>query len=118
MITLHKSQAKVIKLPGRTIYSMVGFDGIENDKMTFGVAELPAKSKMDSHKHVNEVEIIYIIEGFGKLYLEDGNFEPLEPGTVIVAPKNINHSIENESSNVMQWCFCFNPPVRIGEHAK
>ena len=44
---------------------------------------------------------------------EDGSFESIESGTVIVAPKGVNHAIENLSKNTMKWCFCFNPPVKI-----
>ena len=100
-------------LPGRTSYRMVGFDGIKSDRMTFGVVHLPPLTKMDPHKHVDEEEIIYIIEGFGKVHFEDGSFEPIESGTVIVAPRGVNHAMENLSKNTMKWCFCFNPPVKI-----
>ena len=56
-------------------------------------------------------------EGFGKLYIGNDIIESLEPGIVIVAPLNVEHYIENESRNEMVWCFCFNPPVKIGKHA-
>ena len=117
MFTIHISQAKMIDLPGRLIYSMVGYDGIKSDRMSFGIAELPSKSRMDPHKHINEEEIIYIIEGFGKVYIGEDIVEPLEPGSVIVAPREVDHAIENEGRNVMKWCWVFNPPVKIGGHA-
>lgn len=117
MNTIHISKADRFELPGRVVYSMVGFNGIKSNRMSFGVAELPPKSKMEPHKHVIEEEIIYIIEGFGKLYVGKDVIEKIEPGTVIVAPKNIKHTIENESSNIMRWCWVFNPPVKIGSHA-
>ena len=61
-------------------------------------------------------EILYIYEGFGKLYVGDDIVEDLEPGTAIVAPKGIAHSIENQSNNVMKWVWVFNPPVKTGSH--
>ena len=114
--TLHVSKAKEVKMKGRSAYPMVGPDGLESEKMTFGIARLLPKETMPAHKHTTEEEIIYIIKGFGKLHMADGSVEYLEPGTVIVAPLNVDHFIENESQDLMEWCFCFNPPVKIGAH--
>ena len=116
MYTLHTSNAKKIELSGRIVYPMVGYDGIKSDKMAFGIAELPPHSKMDPHKHTDEEEIIFIYEGFGKLYIGEDIAELLEPGTVIVAPRGVYHAIENKSRNVMKWTWVFNPPVKIGNH--
>lgn len=113
---LHISKAKKVDLPGREAYPMVGPDGIKSNRMTFGVAVIPPKVKLEPHKHIKEEEIIYIMEGFGKLYIGSDVIEAIEPGTVMVAPKNVYHTIKNESNNVMKWCFCFNPPVKIGSH--
>ncbi|MFZ7134499.1 MAG: cupin domain-containing protein [Eubacteriales bacterium] len=117
MYVFHLSKAKKISLIGRDVYPMVGFDGIKSDRMTFGIAKLFPKQKMPPHKHIKEEEIIYIIKGFGKLYIGNDIIESLEPGVVIVAPLNVEHYIVNESRNEMVWCFCFNPPVKIGQHA-
>jgi quercetin dioxygenase-like cupin family protein len=118
MYTLHISQAQKAELQGRTSYRMVGYDGIKSDRMTFGVCCLPPLSKTNPHKHLDEEEIIYITEGFGRVHFEDGGIESIEPGTVIVAPKGVNHTIENISRNTMKWCFCFNPPVKSKSYAK
>ena len=118
MYTLHYLESKKINLPGRTVYSMVGFDGIKSDQMAFGIAELPPESIMDPHKHIDEEEIIFIYEGFGKLHVGDDIVEELQPGTVIVAPQGLDHTIENESKNVMRWVWVFNPPVKIGSHTQ
>ena len=116
MYTLHYTEVKKIEMPGRVIYPMVGPDGIKSTQMSFGITLLPPKSKMEPHKHINEEEIIYIIDGFGKVYIGDDIVEVIEPGTVIVAPRGVNHIMENESSNTMKWCWVFNPPVKIGSH--
>ena len=71
---------------------------------------------MPAHRHTSEEEIIFIIKGFGKLYIADETTEVLEPGTAIVAPLNVDHYIQNESQDIMEWCFCFHPTVKIGEH--
>lgn len=116
MYTIHFSKVKKVELPGRVVYPMVGMDGIKSNQMSFGIAELPPQSKMVPHKHVSEEEIIYIYEGFGNVYIGNDLVEKIEPGTVIVAPRGVEHIIENESKNVMKWCWVFNPPIRIGSH--
>ncbi len=47
MYTLHYSKSKKFDLPGRVVYSMVGNHGIKSDRMSFGIAELPPKTKME-----------------------------------------------------------------------
>ena len=118
MYTLHVSEVRKVSLPKRDVYPMVGTEGIKSSQMSFGIAELPPKSKMDPHKHIDEEEIIFITEGFGKVYFLDGSYESIEPGIVIVAPKGVDHFIENESKSPMRWCWVFNPPIKIGSHAK
>jgi quercetin dioxygenase-like cupin family protein len=113
--TLHVSSAEEIKLKGRNVYPMVGRNGLKSEKMTFGIARLEPKETMSPHKHASEEEIIYITKGFGKLFIAGGDTEALEPGTAIVAPLNVEHYIQNESQDIMEWCFCFHPPVDIGE---
>ena len=54
MYTLHYTEVKKIEMPGRVIYPMVGPDGIKSTQMSFGIALLPPKSRMEPHKHINE----------------------------------------------------------------
>ena len=118
MYTLHESNAKKIKLPGRMVIPMVGTQGIPSKHMSFGVAVLPPLSKMDPHSHKDEEEIIYIISGFGKVYFGNGTAEKLKPGTVIIAPRDMDHYIENKSKYSMKWCWVFDKLITIGKHTK
>lgn len=116
MYTLHISEAKRIELPGRVVFSLVGLDGLQSNQMSFGMGEMPANSKMSPHAHKNEEEIIFITEGFGNIYIGTDIIEHIEPGTVIVAPRNVDHFLENISKSAMKWIWVFNPPVKIGSH--
>ena len=116
MRVLHESDARVVPLPGRNVIPLVGTEGIISERMSFGVAYLPPLSKMDAHKHINEEEIIFIIDGSGKVHFGDGSSENIEPGSVIVAPNGMDHIMENTSKNTMKWCWAFNPVITIGKH--
>ena len=120
MSAIHVSQSKKVSIPKKGInaYWMIGPNGIKSDKLSFGLVELQPKTRIETHKHVKEDEIIYIIEGHGRTRLGKGKSEIIEPGTTVFYPKNVNHSIENESKNSMKWCFCFIPPTHAEDHAK
>jgi len=116
MKVFHESDARKVELPGRTVIPLVGTEGIKSERMSFGVAYLPPLSKMDPHRHINEEEIIFIIEGFGKVHFGDGSVENIEPGSVIVAPNSMEHIMENTSKRTMKWAWVFNPTITIGKH--
>ncbi len=105
---LHKREIRVLIGPNVSL---------ESDHMTFGVATVAPKTKMDSHMHLKEEEIIYILSGHG--YVEvDGMKEDVEEGTAIKLPVKSSHYIHNESDTEMNFTFCFNFPLVIGSYDK
>lgn len=108
MYSLHKSEAKALDLPGRTVHVLVGSEKLSSDRMTFGVTEVPPNTSMSPHSHEVEEEIVYVMEGFGEAQVGD-SVEKLEPGTAVVFPVGVRHTIANQSKNVMKFTFCFSP---------
>ena len=115
--TLNIKDCKKLKLPGRDVTVLVGAEKMQSDRMTFGVAEVPAKGAMSPHTHAKEEEIMFILEGCGAIYI-DGKEEAISPGTVIKCNSGEEHYIVNESEEVMKFTFCFNPPVKVGAYDK
>jgi len=114
--TVELSAIKKINLPKRDIQVLIGGNSpIQSEYMTFGVATVAPKTKMDPHVHDKEEEIIYILSGSG--YVEiDGEKENLKKDTVIKLLIGKQHCIFNESNEEMQFVFCFNPPLVIGSY--
>ena len=109
---------KKISLPKRDIKVLVGTGSpINSLNMTFGVATIPPKTSLDPHIHNKEEEIIYLLSGDGFVYI-DGNKESIEEGTVIKLPIGSSHYLSNNSSDDMNFIFCFHPPVIIGSYDK
>ena len=106
--SLHKSQAQIMEMPGRTIYLMVGSDKLKSDRMSFGVTEVPPETDMPPHTHESEEEIVFIVEGYGEAIV-GGSVEMLEPNTVVVFPVGVEHLTRNTGKNPMKFTFCFNP---------
>ena len=114
MYTLNEANASRLELPGRTCMVLVGNEKIVAKKMTFGVTEVPPKTKMIPHRHKEE-EIIYILKGYGEVQVNN-NIEEIKEGTVIHLPSDSEHFIENKSSKTMKFTFAFSPPVKVGSY--
>ena len=115
MYTINEQEVEWLDLPGRRCRVMVGGVSLEADYITFGVTEVPPRTKMSPHKHDKEEEIIFILNGFGEVTI-DGEAEKLEPGTAIYLPVGSEHFIDNKSDDTMKFTFAFSPAVRIGSY--
>ena len=114
MYTLNEEDVSRLEFPGRTVKVLVGNEKLAARKLTFGVAEVPPKSKMTAHKHEQE-EVIFILRGHGRVKIGDSS-EAIKEGTAIYLPSNAEHAIENESDKSMKFTFAFSPTVKVGSY--
>jgi quercetin dioxygenase-like cupin family protein len=116
--TVHESEVEFVKLTGRDHKMIVGPNkAMEARNMAFGVADCPPNAHAPAHVHPKEEEIIYVMSGKGEIYF-DGIPEPVEPGTVAYAPVGVEHSINNQSDEVLKIVYVFSPPVAQGSYEK
>jgi len=116
--TIHESEVEAKQLPGRSHKMIIGPNGFGKAKnMCFGIAVFPANKHAPAHIHLNEEEIIYILEGEGEIYF-DGTPEPVKPGTCIYIPQKVEHSINNKCDIPMKLVYVFSPPVVQGSYDK
>ena len=59
------------------------------------------KRKVNIHKHENHVEHIYITQGEGRFHLGSTTYH-VEPGDLIIVPKNTWHGVDVISSNPLR----------------
>ncbi len=114
---IHESEVDAKQLPGRSHKMILRPDNIGAENMCFGVADFPANAHAPEHVHENEEEIIYILTGEGEIYF-DGKPEPVKPGSCVLIPKKVVHSINNTSDVVMKLNYVFSPPVIQGSYDK
>lgn len=100
------------QLPGRSV--RVLSDALPIRNLTFGICEVPPRSEMQPHSHVQE-EVIFILEGHGVVSI-DGVVEKVEPGTLAHFASGAEHYTANEDEIVMRFAFCFSPPVVVGSY--
>jgi len=68
----------------------------DNNKILLG--KLEAGASIGVHTHQTSSEIIYIVQGTGKV-LYDGRYEQLCTGACHYCPKNHEHSLINDSDD-------------------
>jgi len=76
-----------------TFYNKTFTDGV--NKMMHG--KLEPGSSIGYHKHEGNCEMIFIVEGEGKVFYDDTE-EAVKPGTVHYCPEGHSHSLINNGS--------------------
>lgn len=115
--TIHESEVEANDLPGRKHKMIIRPDNMGSKMMCFGMADFPAQSHAPAHVHPEEEEILYVLTGEGEMYF-DGEPEPIQPGTCIIVPPKVKHSIKNDSPEILRVVYIFSPPVIQGSYDK
>ncbi len=66
---------------------------------------LPSGKKWEMHKHDNIVEVCLVAKGNGIVRDSEGKEESFEAGDRLIFPSDIEHEIENNSSNEAEFYF-------------
>jgi len=109
MYSIHKSDAKLLDLPGRDVNVFVGLDRLKSDFFTVGLTEVPPESSMTPHTHDDKEEVIFVTEGSGEAVV-GGSHEKLEPNTAVVFPIGVEHVVHSTGKNPLKFVFMFTPP--------
>ncbi len=75
---------------------------------SIGVVELPAGSPPPPHQHEVEQEAWYVFEGKGQIKVGDQVID-VEPGSVVVSPPKMPHSLINPGPGPLKAVFIFTP---------
>ncbi|HEX2988100.1 MAG TPA: cupin domain-containing protein [Chloroflexota bacterium] len=76
--------------------------------VAFGVVEVGPGQVSPPHYHETEQEAWYVISGSGTIRVGDKTF-PVEAGTVVVSPPQLEHQITNPGPEVFKAIFMFSP---------
>jgi len=70
----------------------------------------PHARALPAHSHPEGEEIIYILNGHGRVLI-DGEIEPVKAGCAVLFPKGKVHILENLSDEEMKVACFFAPPA-------
>jgi len=111
----HQRDVAPVSLPGRDHKMVVQPDNLGSQRMCAGVAVFPAGRHAPPHVHEAAEEILYVLSGTGRMYF-DGQSEPIEPGTFMLAKQGVEHSLEADEGEDLRVLYVFSPPVRQGSY--
>jgi quercetin dioxygenase-like cupin family protein len=111
----HERDCRVINLPGRDWFYLLGPQNSSAKNLAFGVATFPADSNAPAHTHDTQEEIIFILSGRGEFVTPESR-TALEPGTAIFIPPGSPHQIVVTGSETIKLVTVFSPPVVPGAY--
>jgi quercetin dioxygenase-like cupin family protein len=76
-------------------------------RMTLFTGIIPT-GRANLHAHPHE-EIVYMLAGDGRLWIEDDQVGALRPGSVVFVPVGVRHTLENTGADDMKVLGAFSP---------
>jgi len=100
----------IYKDPPRTSWILVSEKTVGSQNIAMGVNETSVGSCVPKHKHENEEEVMYFLQGTGKFVTKDEEI-PLEPGVCIYNPPGEYHSIINTGDEPLKFVWIYSPQL-------
>ena len=94
----------------RTLKVILSPETTGTKELTFLVSIIPADSTTGPHTH-DANEIMYVASGRGKCITNDKG-SAIQLDSVIFAPKNVEHEIENTGEETLKLICVFFPPLK------
>jgi quercetin dioxygenase-like cupin family protein len=110
---LHEDDVEALGLPGRQLSWLVAPGALSASHCSACVIRVaPGDKVWPAHSHPNGEEVIYVIQGSGRV-LVDGEVAPVQPGTTVLFPRGAVHMLHNNGSEQMKVVCFFAPPTNL-----
>ncbi|SEI52594.1 Mannose-6-phosphate isomerase, cupin superfamily [Dyadobacter sp. SG02] len=117
MTIIHEKSTPEVEHPGRYMRWLVGDEGLQAENLSVCVIRvLPGEAVRPAHSHPHSEELIYIINGSGKVMIE-GEVGAVEPGTAVLFEQGKVHMLKN-TGNVEMKVICFFAPATSVDNYK
>ncbi len=78
--------------------------------LTCFVVRCPKGSEIEEHVHEDETDVIYVLRGKARMWIEDRGVFPLRPGVFVVVPRGLRHRTFNVEEELVVYDV-FTPPM-------
>lgn len=114
---IHESQVPEKQVPGRFLRWVVDKkDGLDGKYCSCCIMRVePGQTVSPAHCHPKGEEMLYIISGSGKVYI-DGTIYPLTAGSVVLFEKGKVHMVRNSGSEELKVACFFAPASNLEEY--
>ena len=111
--TIHENDVEAIALEGRRLRWVVSDDTLKASHCSACVIQVaPGERVRPAHSHPNGEEVIYIINGTGRV-LVDGEVQSVKAGSTVLFPRGAVHMLHNTSDEEMKVVCFFAPPTGL-----
>jgi len=109
----HESDGEELDLPGRRLSWVVGEGRIPAKNCSACVIRIaPGERVRPAHSHPNGEEVVYIIQGRGRVLIS-GEVRPVREGSVILFPQGAVHMLHNTGDEEMKAVCFFSPATNL-----
>lgn len=113
---MHEDDADEVGLLGRQMRWLVSNDTLKANNCSVCVIRVaPGEKCRPAHSHPNGEEVIYIIEGSGRV-LVSGEVRSVSGGTAVLFPQGAIHMLQNTGSEEMKVVCFFAPATGVDNY--
>ena len=114
---IHESEVPEKKVPGRYLRWVVDQkDGLDGKFCSCCIMRVePGQTVNPAHCHPNGEEMLYIVSGSGKVYI-DGTIYPFREGSVVLFEKGKIHMVRNTGAQELKVACFFAPASNLEEY--
>lgn len=107
---IDENSVEALNLPGRDLRWLVTPENVNAQHCSMCMIKVaPGETVRPAHSHPNGEEVVYIIQGGGRIMIE-GVVEPLKSGQVVLIPQGKIHMLQNNGSEELK-AVCFFAPA-------
>lgn len=102
-----------LDLPGRRLRWVITAETAGAKQCSMAVIRVaPGARVRPAHSHPHGEEVIYILNGFGRVLI-DGVVEPVKAGSAVLFPQGKVHMLHNQSNEEMKVACFFAPATSL-----
>ncbi len=111
-----ENSVKAHDVPGRSLRWVVTKENTNAQQCSMCVIEVhPGQAVRPAHSHPNGEEVIYILNGTGRVMI-DGVVEPVRGGCAVLFPQGSIHMLQNTGADKMKVACFFAPPANFSNY--
>lgn len=111
-----ETSIEALNLPGRDLRWIITKENVKAQHCTMCMIEVsPGETVRPAHSHPNGEEVIYIIQGSGRVMI-DGVVEDVKQGCAVLFPQGSIHMLQNSGGEQMKVACFFAPPSDLGTY--
>ncbi|MBN2335593.1 cupin domain-containing protein [Candidatus Bathyarchaeota archaeon] len=82
----------------------------DGGEVTCFVVRCPAGAEIEQHIHEDETDVVYVLKGKARMWVEDRGGFSLEPGVFVVVPPGLRHRTYDVEEELLIYDV-FTPPM-------